>query len=372
MISKTHDDIYSLQELVRSRLYIDGFKHQIAHIKRFREMILIDSDFRERFISNSEKALKEASLDVELTDARTLFFSGFNSICHSDLTEAGKYYLLFCRDCISYLAPTRTWHTKNQVLDSWRQAQIGRCNDELGRAGRKLSHIPLAFELSTGCSVGCWFCGLSAGKITGVFRYTDNNALLWRQCLHHMHMFLGESAVAPICYYATEPLDNPDLLLFLRDCFLEFHEIPQLTTSVPTRNINFTRHVLTELRKQQLMLHRFSIRSISEFRKVIEVFSPEELLDVILIPRLSECSNSKLVRVGEAYKKMEETVHEGTIACVSGFVINMENKSVRLVTPTRACKEFPNGEIVVGKRRFDDAYDLRRQINVMMEKIALK
>ena len=235
--------ISSLPELVRSRLYINGFEHQLAHIKRCGELMLMDPEFRERFVFDSEKTLREASLDVEPADARALFVGDVDSICRSSLSEAGHLYLMFCQDSTTYVAPTRSWHASNQVLDKWRQAQIARCDDELGRAGQKLAHIPLAFELSTGCSVGCWFCGLSAGRLSGIFRYTDSNALLWRQCLQRMHVLLGEDTEAPICYYATEPLDNPDLLLFLKDCFLEFHGMPQLTTAVPTRDSEFSKLV---------------------------------------------------------------------------------------------------------------------------------
>lgn len=361
--------ISGLPGLVRSRLYVNGFEHQIAHIKRCGELMLMDSEFRKRFLFDSGKALREASLDVEPMDARILFGDDVDSICYSSLSEAGKLYLMFRRDSTTYVAPTRSWHASNQVLDRWRQAQIARCDDELGRTGRKLAHLPLAFELSTGCSVGCWFCGLSAGRLSGIFRYTDSNALLWRQCLQHMHVFLGADAEAPICYYATEPLDNPDLPLFLRDCFLEFHGVPQLTTAVPTRDSEFSKLVLRGLREQQLTLHRFSISSISELHNVLKIFSPEELLDVILVPRFPECPKAKLVRVGKAYEEMERTLPRGTIACVSGFVVNMENKSVRLVTPTRTCEEFPNGEIVVEQRWFDDADDLESQVNDLLKEI---
>mgnify|MGYP005802412211 CR=1 FL=1 len=362
-----HDSIRNLHELVCSRLYISGFEHQISHIKRCGELMLMDSEFRERFISDSNMALREVSLDVKPTDARALFIDDVNSICPSSLSEAGYLYLMYCRDSTAYIAPTRSWHARNRTLDSWRQAQIARCDDELGRVGRKLAHLPLAFELSTGCSVGCWFCGLSADGLSGVFSYTDSNALLWKQCLRHMHMFLGENAEAPICYYATEPLDNPDLSLFFRDCFREFHGVPQLTTAVPTRNLKYTKLVLRELREMQPTLHRFSISSISEFRKVMEMFSPEELLDVALIPRFSECPKAKLVKTGKAYERAKRVTSVGTIACVSGFVVNMDNKSVRLVTPTRACKEFPNGEIIVGIREFDDANDLKIQVKELLK-----
>lgn len=170
-----------------------------------------------------------------------------------------------------------------------------------------------------------------------------------------MHMFLGEDAEAPICYYATEPLDNHDLSLFLRDCFFEFQRLSQFTTAVPTRDSECSKRVLRELRKLQLTLHRFSISSINEFQKVMEMFRPEEVLEVIPMPRFPECPKTKLIEIGKVYGKSERTLPAGTIACVSGGVVNMESKTVRLVTPIRACAKFPNGEIIVGIQEFDDA-----------------
>lgn len=361
--------INNLHKLVLSRLYINGFERQLAQIKRCGELLSFDSEFRKRFVSDSDSAIREVALDVEPKDILNLFVNNFRTICRSDLSEAGNLYYSFCKDSMAYIPSSRNWCSKNPQLNDWRLAQISRCNCELGSVGHKLAHLPIAFELSSGCSVGCWFCGLSAGRITGIFRYTDSNTALWKQCLRYIHMFLGEDVEAPICYYATEPLDNPDLPQFMRDYFLEFNAIPQLTTAVPTRNSDFTKHVLNELRNQQLTLHRFSITSLNQFRDVMDTFTPEELLDVVLMPRFRECQNSKLINVGNAYNETEKIEKRGTIACVTGFVINMENRSVRLVTPTCACKEFPNGEIIVGEQQFDDAYDLERKIHNMIMKL---
>lgn len=98
----------------------------------------------------------------------------------------------------------------------------------------------------------------------------------------------------------------------------------------------------------------------------MEMFSPEELLDVILMPRFLECTKNKIVGTGKAYGKISRTLPEGTIACVSGFVVNMESKTVRLVTPTCACAKYPNGEIIVGIREFNDADDLEEKVNELL------
>ena len=57
-----------------------------------------------------------------------------------------------------------------------------------------MTQFPLAFELSEGCSVGCPFCGFAVKGLRGIFRYTDENALLWRETLRRLHALIGDAA----------------------------------------------------------------------------------------------------------------------------------------------------------------------------------
>lgn len=40
---------------------------------------------------------------------------------------------------------------------------------------------------------------------------------------------------------------------------------------------------------------------------------------------------------------------------------------MRLVTPTRPCAVFPNGEIVIGMREFNDVDDLKNQVMKLLK-----
>ena len=58
------------------------------------------------------------------------------------------------------------------------------------------------------------------------------------------HAIVGDAAGRGLCYYATEPLDNPDYECFLVDFHAEFGRVPQTTTAAATRDIERTRRLL--------------------------------------------------------------------------------------------------------------------------------
>ena len=51
-------------------------------------------------------------------------------------------------------------------------------------------------------------------------------------------------------------------------------------------------------------------------------------------------------------------IRVGTVACASGFIVNMFERSVHLTTPIDADDEHPTGEIILEKERFEDATEL--------------
>ena len=81
-------------------------------------------------------------------------------------------------------------------------------------------------------------------------------------------------------------------------------------------------------------------------------FSPEELVFTDLLPQFEEAPVSNLVKAGRNRKEGEGA--GGTIACVSGFIVNMCERAVRLVTPVAASDEHPTGELVYETVAFED------------------
>ncbi len=58
----------------------------------------------------------------------------------------------------------------NPAMKKWRERQMNRCIMQLGGKMIHMVHAPFALELSSGCSIGCEFCGFNAGKLKSVFR----------------------------------------------------------------------------------------------------------------------------------------------------------------------------------------------------------
>ena len=261
------------------------------------------------------------------------------------------------------LARTRELPVEPRFRD-WALWQIRRCDREMGARGRFMSHLPMAFELSSGCSVGCPFCALSAGRLRGVFRHTDGNAGLWKDVLAAVHAVVGDAAGRSPCYYATEPLDNPDYEHFLADFHAEFGRVPQTTTTAALRNIERTRHLLQWGQAAHEHFDRISVLSKADFDALISAFTPEELLFTDLLPQFREAPISAFIKAGR--NRDDGDGSGSTIACVSGFVVNMFECSVRLVTPVAANDEHPTGELVYGMETFTDGAGFERVLRQMI------
>jgi radical SAM family RiPP maturation amino acid epimerase len=243
-------------------------------------------------------------------------------------------------------------------------------------------HTLFAFELTKGCSVGCWFCGFSAEKLQGVFPYTPQNASLWRDLLQTGVDLFGPAMQCGACYWATEPADNPDYLRFVGDFRKITGVMPQTTTAVPLRDVAWTREVLRFQRESLSVPARFSILSTNILRRVHEAFSAEDLLHVELLHQHQDsvCVKAKAGRArqgrkpvmrsgdSEKFPKNRIAVHpHQTIACVSGFLINMVDRSIRLISPCRASDRWPLGYRVHAEGHFADAREFRDFIERSIE-----
>jgi hypothetical protein len=58
----------------------------------------------------------------------------------------------------------------------------------------------------------------------------------------------------------------------------------------------------------------------------------------------------------------------GTIACVSGFLLNMVRRTVRLITPCPASDRWPDGYWTYEERTFADADELGQALEAMIER----
>ena len=113
---------------------------------------------------------------------------------------------------------TRSDQTPSKRFNHWHQRQMNRCRSQLGKlTSEQLIHATIVFELTQGCSLQCKFCGLAAEPLKGVFRCTEENRKLWNDVLDVAVKHLGDTVSTGVCYWATDPTDNPDYLKFAAD-----------------------------------------------------------------------------------------------------------------------------------------------------------
>lgn len=333
------------------------YLRELATVKRFCEIYRGDDAFRLAWQSDAEAALKTAGLALRHEQLCPLV----DSQAPGPPAPVVTRYLAFQQEKLRWREQLRSqMRLSSPGLDAWRGRQIQRCAWQLGAGNAEaIFHPPAAFELSRGCSVGCWFCGVSAPKLADLWPASPENRQLWQETLRVVLEFCGPAAAHSFLYWATDPLDNPDYEKFCLDFHAIFGQFPQTTTALALRDPERTRALLRLSAEHGGLLNRFSLLSKRQLQQVHEKFTPEELLRVELILQNKE-SLGALSAAGKALARIDPSqAHATTIACVSGFLINMCEGRVRWVTPYPSGPQYPDGYRVEREAHFQTAAQLR-------------
>ena len=288
---------------------------------------------------------------------------------------------------------------------AWRGRQIARNGLENGAFDDHIIHAPFAIELTEGCSVGCWFCGVGATKFVEPWLYTTENAALWHEVVTVLKAKVGAASHWGFCYWATDPLDNPDYEKFVNAFCDVIGMFPQTTTAMGHKYPERIKALFKVSEARGCLINRFSVSTERFLRDIYAAYTPEDLMRVEIVAQMPEgttpkamagafreraLSNDKIVKletdkiaaVHEKGRKLAAELADqapaptemvamsmeqpGTIACVSGFLLNMVKHSIKLISPCRANDKWPLGYIVFEERQFSDAADLAAQIEDMM------
>jgi radical SAM family RiPP maturation amino acid epimerase len=360
----------------------------LARVKRFLERVMGDDRFREALKANVDDPGKiAASIGVDLDPLlmRPLWQHGYTHLRFEKADPAYPLSILWDRyigEMIQhrdFLKSQACTNGVNPRFDAWRERQILRTSSECGLSGGSITHPLVAYELSDGCSVGCWFCGISADKFKGNFAYTPENAALWRGVQETMVELFGNAAQSAFCYWATDPMDNPDYPKFIDDVWKITGYLPQTTTAAPLRDTARTREVLAMFDDHGSITNRFSVLTRTILERVHAEFTPDELMGVELVLQNKEALMIK-APAGKARERAEAMKARGedpklsllqgdhsTIACVSGFLVNMVKGTVQMITPTRPNVRWKNGYKILGTRFFDSVKSYRGAIDSLLD-----
>lgn len=357
---------------------------EVAEIKRFLEVWSADSGFRQNLDTDPEAAAARLPLSIRPEGVKYLWDETTSLQTQAeDVPLAALRYRSFIFEKLHYRQVLRSDEpTMDRGFSAWRQRHMRRVANELSTlAAGSIVHAPFCIELSQGCSVGCWFCGISAPRLEDIFLYTAENAELFDGVLGAMKEILGNAVGRGFLYWATDPMDNPDYEKFL----VHFHDrtgnLPQTTTALPLKNLDRTRALLDLSRQKHGMMDRFSLLTLAQLERVHREFTPEELLYVELVTQNKESHQAK-AKAGRALvgihsprsetskKHVGNQTHEGTIACVSGFLLNMVNRTVKLISPCQASEKWPLGYITFAESHFRNAAEFcditRRMVDEFM------
>ncbi|MDP6086194.1 MAG: radical SAM family RiPP maturation amino acid epimerase [Nitrospinota bacterium] len=357
----------------------------IARVKRFFERFHGDAVFRRRFSENPATAIRDYRLGIDPLDVRHLWEARTENLEEAESSPMSPAVELYRDFILGRREEPRRWCGErlagNERYLGWRNRQKARCGFELGeRKNSGIVHSPATFELSKGCFVGCWFCAISAESFAGNFEYSPENARLWRDILQALKEILGPVSSLSFCYWATDPFDNPDYEKLLLDFHKIMGTIPQTTTAQPLRDLERTRRQLRRAEALGYQIDQFSIITDRMPDKVHEAFSPEELLsaEMVLVNKGSlmpktDAGGARNRRLGKKGKpgilRMEKgELANGTIACVSGFLFNLVERSIRLISPCYADNRWPLDYRIHDEATFGIGGDVPAILEEMIER----
>jgi radical SAM family RiPP maturation amino acid epimerase len=336
----------------------------LAQIKRFNECLFGDAEFREQLTDNPQGARELArgrGLDLDPEDLAPFWRDGPRpNLKREDLDDfpVARLWADWTGDLLGLRERMRTAGGSaglNPAFDAWRRRQISRLDSELGNHAASITHSVFAFELSQGCSMGCRFCGVGAEALQGVLAYTPQNRQLWTEVLKKGQELLGGALTTGFCYWATEPTDNPDYLKFIADFHRISGEMPQTTSAAPFKDLAWTRGLLEMHRKHPSVPPRFSVLSTPILRRLHHTFTPRELFGVELVLQTKGSLISRAAAGRNLGAEQEKDTLPGTIACVSGFLVNLVQRRISLISPCQASERWPLGYRVHAEGGFEDA-----------------
>jgi len=381
----------------------------LPQLKRFFECYEGDKELRDNLIAGGAKPeqlalLKEIGITFDINELapmwqrRDLFERALREPegeanaevlqmmdAHPLLKLWGRFTLRKAELYIEQRRWVTTTPSASAKYTAWRRRRIQATRSELGAYGYNIDHPSLAIELALGCSVGCYFCAFDAPKLQQTFDINvPENRELFRGISASLMKHLGWSVGHALLYWSTEPADNPHYIKFME----EFLDVTGSTVCTATARADeqWVSSLLAHYRRLQQPWPRISVLTRSIMYKVMKRFTPEEARDMTLLMQQKDGEEMRLKVPGgrdkmlarlETYEDLREkgtdrrpedmVVPQGSIACVSGFLINILQKSIKVISPCYTTAEYRYGYRTFAEVTFTDAADFDRKITELID-----
>lgn len=279
-----------------------------------------------------------------------------------------------------------TTPTARPEYTAWRSRRIAAVRNELGIYGWEIDHPCHAVELAVGCSVGCGFCAFDAKKLNALFDYdASGNRQLIRGVAQGMLNQFGWPSAHGMLYWSTEPADNPAYVRMLGD----WEDVTggTLCTATARAGEEWVAELQAFYGRIPAPWPRISVLSRNIMRKLHKRFSPLELRDTTMLMQQADAEFMRDKVPGGREKMLERLIDsgdlrncdpdnipadldvpQGSIACVSGLLVNMVNRSIKLISPCYTSWKHRFGFRVFDEIHFESPEDFEVKLAQMIER----
>ena len=386
----------------------------LAEVKRFMECYEGDRDFREaldaggQFTDEQRRMLKDIGVTFE-PEAMCFIWT------RAELLEEIRLLIPRCaqwedapphiHDALAPYPELRLWLSwrhgveRTRILQklmvtikptlspeytAWRARRVAAVRNELAEFGWHLDHPVHAVEMAVGCSVQCGFCAFDAGKLETVFDLSrpENRELVCGVAAGMVNV-LGWPAAHGMLYWSTEPNDNPHYVKLLG--LWEEMTGAKLCTATARADENWVRDLIEFYSTGPIPWPRISVLSRNIMRRLHKAFTPLEMRDTTLLMQQKDAEYHRTKVPGGRERMLRRLVEsddlrtadyddlpegfqppQGTIACVSGLLVNMVNRTVKLISPCYTTMEYPYGYRVFDETTFDKLHDFEAALKRMI------